>query len=297
MSDTENKSETNKSNFIIPFVLLLVSAIVIVATFYGDEYKTLVAQTDTSEDKQDDTGKILAEETVEETPADNANEALANITTDAEQTTSQESETNVTAETALVADVKAAESADNTIVVANSQSTEPENTASVESKEQNNGQSNNTHQQNTPVTVTDTESRVRPVAYTPYQGRQYNRGVSKQEYDDRVARAQEQAKQYHEMMQQRRQSHMQEMQARRQHYEAKMHAQHEKQIEIFKAQKAIYQQAQQDRRAINQKIQEIHNRISDMHEEIHQIMQESQTGLEKSGADQQEHTAEIIEKI
>jgi len=89
MSDTENKSETNKSNFIIPFVLLLVSAIVIVATFYGDEYKTLVAQTDTSEDKQDDTGKILAEETVEETPADNANETLANITTDAEQTTSQ----------------------------------------------------------------------------------------------------------------------------------------------------------------------------------------------------------------
>jgi len=43
---SESKTETSKSNIVIPLVLLLVSAIVIVATFYEEEYSNFMAQAD-----------------------------------------------------------------------------------------------------------------------------------------------------------------------------------------------------------------------------------------------------------
>ena len=44
------QSESVKSNIVIPLVLLLVSAIVIIATFYEEEYKDLVAKADSVTD-------------------------------------------------------------------------------------------------------------------------------------------------------------------------------------------------------------------------------------------------------
>jgi len=51
-SQNTDTTEPSKSNLVIPLLLLLVSGIVIVATFYEDEYNNLVADADSISDTQ-----------------------------------------------------------------------------------------------------------------------------------------------------------------------------------------------------------------------------------------------------
>ena len=51
----DNQIKSSKSNIVIPLMLLLISAIVIIATFYEDEYRNLIAQTDQKTDATEKT--------------------------------------------------------------------------------------------------------------------------------------------------------------------------------------------------------------------------------------------------
>ena len=117
-------------------------------------------------------------------------------------------------------------------------------------------------------------------ASTPYQHKSVepNDAVQlprKLTYEQSKARAQQQAKQRHEMMQQRRQAHEKEIQSRRQQYEVAKKAREEKRAQIIDTRKALYKRVQQNRLETRQSIEEAHKRIAELHEEIHQIMKQS----------------------
>ena len=319
MSDTENKTETTdtapymkkdktnesaKSNFVIPLVLLLVSAIVIIATFYEDEYKHLIAQvntkTDVVNDNTADTETTSTENTITEVKA-LANDEQANTVAATETKITQESETNLTLEdeanTQKVTSVTEAQTAEpvNETVAATSTETTKNADTSTASQNQSSDQINNTQQGINPAANYNVHTQ--PAAYIPQRGAITNRRHSQEQYNARVAHAQQQAKQYHEMMLKRRQAYEQEIQLRRQQYEAAMQAKRKRKAEFFEAQKAVFQRIQQNRLVTNQKIQEIHDQISALHEEVHQIIRESRSAYEKSDADQDKHSESEIEKI
>lgn len=236
-STPESKSESSKSNFVIPLVLLLVSGIVIVATFYEDEYNRFMAQ----EETQDITAtEVIAKveeteiSTIEAQPVASA-DAITEITETVTQT--EVTDQSVTVETATT-DKAEKVTAENTVVAA-------------EKSQQ----------------TVNNYARTRP-AYAPYQYNPYNR-------EQAQTRTQAAAKQRMEMLQQRRQAYEKEMQDRRAQYETAMKAQQEKRANVAKAKKAVFQRAQQNRLETNQKIQEIHKQISKLHEKIHQILLES----------------------
>lgn len=329
MSDTEKKTETSdtapymkkdktsetskgKGNFVIPLILLLVSAIVIVATFYEDEYKNLIAQTDTAKDEQDDAVNaevITTENTVSkvkttsspeddastlkaaeksevqatESVAEKASTLKATAETEAQVTESVEDKASTLQATAET-EVQAPESVNETVIATATETTKKAE-ISTTPQHQSNEQISRAPQQ-----VGD-NARPQPAARRPYpyQGTVANHRPSQEEYKARVANAKAQAKQYHEMMQQRRQAYEQEMQSRHQQHEAAMQAQRERKTKIFETQKAVFKQVQQDRETMNQKIEEIHKKISDLHEEVHQIILESQPIYNKSGANQEKH--------
>ena len=103
-----NQSESAKSNVVIPLVLLLVSAIVIVATFYEDEYKDLVAQGDSATDpiEKTEAADITISSAEEEKTSGEvaANEPVTEETISEEQVTAKDVQTDET-----VAAVEAAE--------------------------------------------------------------------------------------------------------------------------------------------------------------------------------------------
>ena len=309
--DGRNKiDESSKSNFVIPLILLLVSAIVIFATFYEDEYKNLMASIDIQTDATENTATIVDATGVETTDADatviDTEVTTTESITTAIQTTATQDETVATTEqadtqtktdgiistekeksltTTTVAKVQTAESIDKT--TADAQVERSEITVSTTlSKDQNNNLNNNA-QQNVP-------SPVQPVARTQHAG---NSVYNQQHYQAGVSRAREQAKQYYEMMQQRRQAYKSEIQSRRQQYEATMLAQREKRAKIYEANKAVFASAQKDRIATKQKVEELHKKISTLHEEVHQILRESHTSYDRTDTNQQTHSEPEVEKM
>lgn len=257
----ETKEASSKSNIVIPLVLLLVSAIVIIATFYQEEYSNLLAQTDSELEAQDTSSSdVIAE----------ANSAEASVT-------------EISTTEAKVAETIATESIANP-ANANTEITAETTTEKVKAS----GQSKTTANAITTVETTQTEklstdnnivnvSKVNHVANqkmpatsymqhtrTPHQYKPHNRG-----------QAQIIAKQRMEMMMQRRQAYEEEMRNRRAQYELAMKARQEKRENFAAAQKAVYQQAKLKRLDTDKKLQEIHNQISKLHEELHKIMRES----------------------
>jgi len=239
--DNQNKDEikSTKSNIIIPLVLLLTSAIVIAATFYGEGYNIILNEADAQKEAATD---VIAETAGAETAVaedDIAQDYPAeSIETEKNGTVAKTEATDqdITAQTEATspADIIVTKASTAETVAAATQA-QPENSRALTQR-----------------------------IYATSQYNVYNR-----------EQAQVWAKQHMEMLQQRRQAYEREMQDRRARYEAAMKARQEKRANIAKAQKAVLKRAQQNRVETNHKIQEIHNQISKLHEEIHQIMRES----------------------
>ena len=300
MRNPENKSESTPGNILIPLMLLVVSVIVIVATFYENDDQELIAQattqTESVVDQPEDITSIN-QDAITGDQENTSNESLTNTTADTEQAITQDNEAIPTPiENSNEEKITSANEDKTTVpaeVIVTAQATE--NTSSLtESKAQNNSQASSIPQQINPASNTIT--RTRPVQKTPYQHKKFNSKQHQEYYNARVARAQEQARQYHEMKQQRRQSYMREMESRRLQHKAAMKAKVENKTETSEAQKAAYQQSQQERIKANQKIQKIRKQIFELHQEIHQIMNNSQSTAISTGEDQQIESETNIDK-
>jgi len=305
MSDTENKTENNaetkaenapymkkdsdkksadktssKSNLVIPLILLLVSTIVIVATFYDDKYNKLMAQ---------HTPVADTTETAASASPDNAQNPEVTIAkTEAATTETAATETAIADEQTATAVSEAPEV--NSVALA--QADGASSKTSVATATQTVSTANRLHAMQPDNSVvgikaaaTKNHSRMQPM-HAPYQRNPYaNRQVWEQARQEAVARswahAQERAKKHDEIMQQHRQAYEKEMQARRQRNEAAreaaMKTQQERRAKIAETQKAVFQRIEQNRIENRQKIEEMHKRISEMHEEIHQMMRDSHT--------------------
>jgi septal ring factor EnvC (AmiA/AmiB activator) len=232
----DSTTEPSKSNIVIPLVLLVVSAIVIFATFYTDEYNNLVADTNSKSDSAEKS----------------SNEPMANVAgdrTDEIVMAAQSVDTNITSE---VSAVSVAEQSSEPLTEAETsdqrkevQQLPDDNVATMQSQSENNNDS------------------TLP-AYRPYQYRSNIQNPAK-------AHTQEQAQKYNEVMQQRRQAYEKEKEARRQQYEASMKAQQKKREQMIAAQKAEFQRMEEKRIETDKKIQELHNQISELHKQIHQL--------------------------
>lgn len=261
MTDTENKTEnaaakdttdtapymkksstpeSSKSNIVIPLVLLVVSAIVIFATFYQEEYNNLVAGTDS-----------------DTTPAEMSLEQAATDAID------EKSDTVVITE-----QIEAANSAveETATIVAAQVSDLSTDTAPTDDQGQAQQQAANEElamQTQAADYADNTDS-----AYSAYQYRANIQNPAK-------SHTQEQAQKYNEVMQQRRQAYEKEMEARRQQFEASMKVQQKKREAMIAAQKAEFQRMEMNRMETAEKIQALHNQISELHKEIHQLMLQS----------------------
>ncbi len=282
----------SKSNIIIPLALLLVSAIVIIATFYKDEYNNLIADNDsqTNEMEVTTTGSEKEESTVAATTQIKNNglssDSLAdnNIT---EATEKQATENTAQNNVAIAEDVPA----DTKFASKNKAQVKPVLSAN-EVKASQQGSNLATTQMNT----VNNQAMIKATPQT-YQQRGQSRNSTEQArrhaYDQARGRAQEQAKKHNAVMQQRRQAYAKEMQARHQQHQAEMKVREEKRAQFFAAQKTMFQRVQKKRIETNKKLQEIHKRISDLHNEMHQIMQQSPTAYrEQSFTQAPEQTVE-----
>lgn len=257
-SENESSAKPGKSNIVIPLVLLLVSAIVIVATFYEDEYNSLLAQGNAQNEFQDNTvdaENVTAEATPSEATANTTIEAATEVAEETvAKTLTAETPANEETSTASI-EAPAAEADVNGLKNTQSKSQAAANTVKVSAvtvSEQSKVSQSQPAKPHTSIQAANTADR--------YNG--YNR-------------AQAQAKKHQEFMQQRRQAYEKEMQTRRAQYEAAMKAQQEKRTQVIEAQRAVYERAQQNRLENKQKIEQLHEKISQMHKEIHQIMNES----------------------
>jgi len=272
MSDTENKTknnaekteaapymkktstgrnpESNKSNFVIPMVLLLVSAIVIVATFYEDEYNALMAQTDeTTETAQAETPASAAPvETTAKT------DTVATTDTATEMATAQAA----TTETPVVAEATAEP------VIA--PKTEATITANNDKQPQVVAQTVNTVAASAPTAQAKTAQLQPNAQFRSNNANRYN-GYNREQASVRT-------KQHMAMIQQRRQAYDQEMQSRRTQYEAAMKAQQERRNNMIEAQKAAYQRAQKSKVETGKKLQVIYKKIDELHQQIDQVMRD-----------------------
>ncbi len=267
----DNRTESSKSNLVMPLVLLLVSAIVIIATFYEDEYKDLVAQAEPATDSLESAAS--ADVTATDTVA-------AAVTTDekiiakepvAKEDTASAAEINTMPTTPIAKQLPAA-----AITMA----------ALVEVTETESAENN--------AAAGPAQSR-----YAPYQRQPYaNRQAYEQARRKAMADTQAQAKKHDEMMQQRRQAYEKEMQARREQREAMMKTYQEKRAKIAETQKAIYQQFEQNRSEAMQKMEQMHKEISDLHKQMHQMMRDSQPQFRhNSAAPKQDTKAEQMQSI
>lgn len=251
-SQSESKAASNKTEMLVPAVLLLISAIVIGATFYGNKN---TGATDTLAQEEDTPAAtaITEVETITEVPASDTGttnntdttqqQSAANTETD-KTTTAEESTAKAdTSEQKLAADSEEAPAVAEVIIV-----TEEKVAAAP---------------QTLPASQLAAAHPAHVIARAPYQYNPYNR-----------QQAQARAKQHMEMLRQRRQAYEREMQDRHAQYEAAMKAQQAKRAKIAEAEKAVFQRAQKDRLMLNQKIEKIHKQIAELHEEIHQLMNE-----------------------
>jgi len=260
MTDTENKTEradskdtapylkkdstpeSSKSNIVIPLVLLIVSAIVIFATFYKEEYNNLVAGTDLdSESAEAPPHQAAADKT------DNNTEVM--VIAEQSEDANSVSEESVT----IVAEESPAPVAETATAPANDQTQATQQAASDDL----------TMQTQTANYFNSTQSAYRPYPYRPNI------------QNPAKSHTQEQAQKYNEVMQQRRQAYEKEMAARRQQFESSMKAQQKKREALIEAQNAEFQRMEKSRLETAEKIQALHNQISELHKEIHQLMLQS----------------------
>ncbi len=374
MSDTENTAtdvnknnqtessdtESSRHNFVIPLVLLLVSAIVIVATFYEDEYSDMLANSDSRTTSSEDTSAnetinagntesdvelavsrdvktestdktsgnitVAAIETRTSTVTNNALSVTTDGTTtakniivednsasvadanktgqktgsinetnkaentpldeqlatsrDAKTESAEKTSENLTAatetQTSTVTNKALSVTTDNIIAAKNT--IVEDNSASVADANQSGQKTDSVVALHSMPAINDTDTASMSNQHNSVAPSQPNDAAlltRKQTYEQSKARAQQQAKQRHEMMQQRRQAHAKEIQSRRQQYEVAMNAREEKRAQIIDARKALHKRVQQNRLATKQTREEAHKRIAELHEEIHQIMKQS----------------------
>ena len=246
-ASTDNKTESKKSNFVIPMVLLLVSAIVIVATFYEDEYNALMTA------QSDETTETAQPETQAGNPAAET-VAKTNTVTTADTAAEAATAKTATTEAPVAAEVTAAPKA------------ETASTAKSDKQPQVVAQTVNT-QVAPAATAQAKTAQLQPNAqFRSNNANRYN-GYNREQASART-------KQHMAIIQQRRQTYEQEMQTRRTQYETAMKTQQERRSNMIEAQKAAYQRAQKSKVETGQKLQVIYKKIDGLHQEIDQIMRE-----------------------
>jgi len=297
MTKKEDKPQSSsKSNFIIPAILLIVSAIVIVATFYEDEYHNLMAEIDTPKTEvsanvgisttatidmatSSDTGTTQLESTntaVSTTAAATPDEVApmvdnSEITTNSASPVAVDTEDNVAFANDAIPAAEVSNTAATEAVTASA--TDVLNTNSEQSNLVRPVQQPSKNAITAPILMANNASQSH-AAYSPYQQNHY-----------------QQAQMHQEMIEQRRQAYATEMQARQQQYEAMMQARNEKRTQIYEAQKAISQRIQDNRAEIFQNIQKLHAQIEELHNELHQLMQQSRAAYRPAAAVQSEPQA------
>ena len=248
-------AESSKSNIVIPLVLLLVSAIVIVATFYEDEYSELVTA---GTEKLENT-EAAVEELVASDDSAKENTIVAEVKENDAVSTRNPAEHTTQAKAEETSTVAIDDSVVNT-------GTQTDKTAEIPAVA--------AQPATAPVAVT-TQNKQAPFNRVRMQAvntaSQQQRAMN---YEQAMQRAQAQAKEHNEMLQQRRQAYEREMQSRRQQYEARMKAYQEQRAKVAETQKAIFQRVQQNHVETAQRLKDMHNQISALHEELHQIMRQ-----------------------
>jgi len=221
----DNQTESAKSNVITPLVLLLVSAVVIVATFYESEYKGLVVHADSLTDSLENSSSTVVtatEETISREPTSNVlvskepmSEALASVEPPSVDPASKQQTASTTDEQAndAVVTIQAAEV--NITPVTSADEQLPDTSTTITAVETN-------------ETTTEGSTTAEPGSdQMPMQNRptpsQHDSDANKQVYEqarkEAIARSLEQRRKQNELMQQRRQAYEQEIQARREQVE------------------------------------------------------------------------------
>jgi hypothetical protein len=279
-----NQSESAKSNIVIPLVLLLVSAIVIIATFYEDEYKELVAKADSVTDSIDKTE--AADLTISATEENTSDETAADEPA-TEENISEESVSATDAQDETVAAVEVAEeqTAPATAVSALLPAGAITKVATTEITE-------SAPAENDTASATSMDKEPGQSRYAPYQRPTYaDREAYEEARKEAMARAEVERKKHNEMMQLRRQAYEKEMQERREQFEATMKAYKEKKAKLAETQKAIYQQFEQNRIEAKQKMEQMHKEISEMRRQMHQMMIDSQPPIQRAPRPQFRHNS------
>jgi hypothetical protein len=275
-----NQSESAKSNAVIPLVLLLVSAIVIIATFYEDEYKDLVAQGDSVTDsiEKTETTDIIISTTEEKTSAQSAaNESATEETLSEGQVSAidaqTDAETDETVAAVEVTEKETVKAAPASVLLPAGAVTNVATTGITESAPAESDAESATTMNKEPG-----QSR-----YAPYQRPTYaDREAYEEARKQAMARAETERKKHNEMMQQRRLAYEKEMQERREQFETMMKAYKEKREKLAETKKAIYQQFEQNRTEAKQKMEQMHKEISELHRQMHQMMRDSQAQMKRA---------------
>jgi hypothetical protein len=273
---TANQSESAKSNVVIPLVLLLVSAIVIIATFYEDEYKDLVAQGDSVTDpiEKTETTDITISTTEEKTSAESAaNESATEETLTEEQVSATDAQTDETVAAVEVTEKETVEANPASALLPAGAVTNVATTGITESAPADSDVKSATTMNKEPG-----QSR-----YAPYQRPTYaDREAYEEARKEAMARAEAERKKHNEMMQQRRLAYEKEMQERREQFETMMKAYKEKREKLAETKKAIYQQFEQNRTEAKQKMEQMHKEISELHRQMRQMMRDSQVQMKRA---------------
>jgi hypothetical protein len=273
-----NQSESAKSNVVIPLVLLLVSAIVIIATFYEDEYKDLVAQGDSATDpiEKTEAAGLTISATEENTSDETAADKPATEETISEESVSATDAQDVQDATVAAVEVAEKQTAPATPVSALLPTGSITKVATTEITE-------SAPAENNAAPATSMDKEPGQSRYAPYQRPTFaDREAYEQARKEAMARAEAERKKHNEMMQLRRQAYEKEMQERREQFEATMKAYKEKKAKLAETQKAIYQQFEQNRIEAKQKMEQMHKEISEMHRQMHQMMLDSQPQMKRA---------------
>jgi DNA repair exonuclease SbcCD ATPase subunit len=294
----DNKDQ-DKSNFVMPLVLLAVSVIVIVATFYEDEYNDLVASIEQAETEAvteliSDASSGAQIESAS-TSSDNAGAPLADLATEASATTVAMTATNET-ESAADATVDAtAPAADD--ATAKAASAEDSQTLSAATTPQDNGQeatsaesvaeSDSARSDNIATAAamgSSSESHVASdetnavTAVSDAVDRTARHEVREAAYQERLQQRHESREQHTARMQQRREELLKQAQDRRELREQLMSKYREQRAQEYQSLKAVYVEAQQQRDNDIQKIRQIHQQLEKLRRELHQTMSKQSSG-------------------
>lgn len=266
MKKADDKPAATKSNFVIPIILLLVSIIVIVATFYEDEYNTLIAELNAGSNED-------SEAVIISTSEDAGVNGTVNSSNSADVRSSATTEISSTEETAteeVRAVVISEESGKSTAVATDNKKGLAQNLSNSDrsmatAATDNDKETSESAQVNQDKTALQLASKTAVAQVPAFKHNAYQQSRNPQ------------AQKHHEMMQQRRQTYKAEMQARREQHKATMKARHEQRAAFYETQKAVFQRTQNKRVETAkqiQQIQQIHQKIEVLHDELHQLMQQ-----------------------